>query len=52
VWPGNFSAEKYSWSRKNSVSSDGYLSARAEDDGLSHVEKIFQQENTFAEFYT
>jgi hypothetical protein len=33
------------------VSSDGYLSARAEDDGLSHVEKIFQQENTFAEKY-
>jgi hypothetical protein len=32
-----------------SVRSDRYLSARAEDGGLSHVEKIFQQKNTFAE---
>jgi hypothetical protein len=41
-----------SWSGDFSVSSDGYLSARAEDDGLSHVEKILQQENTFAEKYS
>jgi hypothetical protein len=30
-----------SWSEDFSVSSDGYLSARSEDDGLRHVEKIF-----------
>jgi hypothetical protein len=30
------------------VSSEEFQSARAEDDGLSHVEKIFQQKNTFA----
>jgi hypothetical protein len=31
------------------VSSEEFPSASAEDDGLSHVEKIFQQKNTFAE---
>ncbi len=40
-----------SGSNKFLVSSDGYLSARAEDDGLSHVEKIFQQKNTFVRNY-
>jgi hypothetical protein len=31
------------------VSSEEFQSARAEDDGLSHVEKIFQQKNTFVQ---
>ncbi len=30
------------------VSSEEFQSARAECDGTSHVEKIFQQKNTFA----